>query len=42
MNADGKRGRERSINRWLHTIENDIKVAGVCIGDLKYQNHWRS
>jgi hypothetical protein len=28
INVEGKRGREKSINKWLDTIENDMKAVG--------------
>jgi len=36
MNVEGKRGR-RSKKIWLDTIKNDMRAAGVCIGDVKIE-----
>jgi hypothetical protein len=35
MNVRRKSGRRRPKNRWLDTIENDIKAVGVCVGDVE-------
>jgi len=34
-NVEGKRGRRRPKSRRLNKIENDMKTAGVCVGDVE-------
>lgn len=33
MNVEGKKGKGRSKNKWLDTIENGIRAVGVCLGE---------
>jgi hypothetical protein len=33
INVEGKRGRLKK--KWLHTIENDMRVVNVCVGDIE-------
>jgi hypothetical protein len=35
MNVEEKRERGRPKDRWLDTIENDMKTDGMCIGDVE-------
>jgi len=43
MNVEGTRGRGRPKEIWLDTVENDImRVVGVCVGDVKNRDKWRS
>jgi hypothetical protein len=42
MNVEGKTGRGRPKKRWLDTIENDMRAVGVCLGDVKNRDEWRS
>jgi hypothetical protein len=35
MNDEGERGRGRPKKGWLDTIENDMSIVGVCIGDVE-------
>jgi hypothetical protein len=35
MNVKRKRGRWRQKKRWLDTIQNDLRVIGVCIRDVE-------
>jgi len=42
MNVEGKRGRGRPKKRRLDKIENDMRAAGVCKGDVKDRDKWRS
>jgi len=39
MNVDRKSGRGKLEQRWLNTIENDMRAAFVC---LKNRDKWRS
>ena len=41
MNVEGKRSRGRPKKRWLENIEKDMRVVGVCIGDVKDRDWWR-
>ena len=41
MNVEGKRGRGRPKMKWLENIEKDMRVVGVCIGDVKDRDRWR-
>jgi hypothetical protein len=41
INIDGKRRRRRPKNRWLDTIENDIKAVGVCVRDVENRDQWK-
>jgi nonsense-mediated mRNA decay protein 3 len=34
MNAEGNIDRERPKKIWLDMIENDMRVVGVCVGDV--------
>lgn len=49
MNVVGKRGHhfhnleeDDQKRRWLETIENDMKVAGVCLGEVQVRDKWMS
>lgn len=35
-----ERGRPKKMC-WTETIENDTRVANVCVGDVNYRNKWR-
>jgi len=35
VNVEGNRGRGRLKHRWLDTIENDVRAASTCVGDLE-------
>jgi hypothetical protein len=35
----GRRGSKK--NRWLDTIENDMRVDGVCVKNLENGDEWR-
>lgn len=35
-----KRGRGRLKQRWLNTIENNMRVNGVCAGDFENWDKW--
>jgi len=35
MNNEGKRVRGRPKKRLLDKVENDIRAAGVCVGDVE-------
>jgi hypothetical protein len=37
INIEGKRRRGRPKNRWLDTIENDMRAIGIYIGDIEDQ-----
>jgi hypothetical protein len=38
MKVEGKRRKGRLQKRWLDTIENDIRVVGVCVGGVENQD----
>jgi hypothetical protein len=40
MNVKGNRGRGKPKNRWLDTIENDMRAVNVCSGDVGNQGEW--
>lgn len=35
INVEGKRGKRRPKYKKLYAIENKIRIAGVCIGNVK-------
>jgi hypothetical protein len=35
INVERKRSKGRPKNKWLGTIENDMRAKGVCIGDVE-------
>ncbi len=41
INVEGKRGRGRPKKRWMENIENDMRLVGVGIGDVKDRDKWR-
>ncbi|KAL4135686.1 hypothetical protein QTP88_007282 [Uroleucon formosanum] len=41
INIEGKRERGRPKKKWLENIEKDMRVVGVCIGDVKDRDKWR-
>jgi hypothetical protein len=38
MNVEGKRERGRPKKIWLDTIDNDMRVVGVCVGNVEIQD----
>jgi len=42
MNIEKKREREKSKKKWLDTTENDMRAAGVCVGDVEDRDKWSS
>jgi hypothetical protein len=39
--VEGKRGRGKSKNRKLDTIKYNMRVVGVCVGDVENRDQWR-
>lgn len=39
MTFEGKK--EKSKNRWLETIESDIRASAVCVGHVGNRDKWR-
>lgn len=42
MTVEGRRGTERSKNKWLDTIGNYVRATvGVRVGDVENSDKWR-
>jgi len=42
MIIEGKRGKGKLKKRWLDRIENNMKAADLCVGNVDNREMWRS
>jgi len=41
INVEGKKGKERPKDRWLDTIEIDMKAVGLCVVGVETRDKWK-